>query len=568
MVSSGIKYFSQKILPFILALSMVIIPVSCAEPAAPPPKEPPPVVEEPPPVVKELPPVLEEPPPTVSEVTDYAEDLDLPSEVVQMLYPLNSNGMDANAKAIIDEVYTLPKSLQIHEETLDYVKEIAQDKKISSEEIARFKKLDHDADGLDLEKEEELGADPSKPNPNIKYALDKGLSDYIEQIKLMDEDGNQDENEKSTLDFAYKVSQLGISQEAKEKNIIYILSSLSGKAADFEKVYNQLLTVSEEALNEMLKFRLDDSVIKYLTTVPSLTDKEFAKYALENKLCIQDRKLTDLEINFLKNPDMYSKELFDYNLSEINKINPELAIELGKLPDFKEIEITDIEALEDVLDLTSDNGSKSAFDSMLKEGIPDKRQYCSPLEALLWIANDRDFSEFYRLRYVSLEILINDAWENTTTSNNYQSDRWKNFDEVVDRLNSPNLVSMYMADNFYYKFHSGVIPYDAQAMFNKKVGDCKDYAMFACYCLLNNGFDYNHFEVKDKAACKLSMWRGEHEGHSVCLYKWDNEFYIINLDRVQGPFSTVDEAANRTWPNWVIYKFMDINKKFTKIVRR
>ena len=363
---------------------------------------------------------------------------------------------------------------------------------------------------------------------------------------------------------------------------------------------------SGEVQEGFIDLGLDADVLNFLTIVSTLPDQGFAEYAVINKLCIQDRKLTDLESNFLGEPERYSNELLTQYLVDLGSIYDELADELRKLPDFEQASIKNVEATEDVLSLASNPERRTFFEAVLSEGVKDSRKYCTSLQALVWAVYDTDLAEdmepaeheerVKQLRnegasypdiaeelgitygqarvavgefpLTSVSSLVQFAWVNSSTSQNYESDRWKDFDEVVDRLNSPNLVATYMATNFFYKFHSGVIPYDAQAMFNKKVGDCKDYAMFASYSLLNNGFDYDDFEMKDKAACILKMWRGEHDGHSVCLYKWNNRFYIINLYRIQGPFSTVEEAANTALPNWVIYKFMDIDKKITKIVKR
>ena len=363
---------------------------------------------------------------------------------------------------------------------------------------------------------------------------------------------------------------------------------------------------SGEVQEEFINLGLDADVLNFLTIVSTLPDQDFAEYAVINKLCIQDRKLTDLESNFLGEPERYSNELLTQYLIDLESIYDELADELRKLPDFEQASIKNLEATEDVLSLASNPELRTFFEAVLSEGIKDSRKYCTSLQALVWAVYDTDLAEdmepaeheerVKQLRnegasypdiaeelgitygqarvavgefpLTSVSSLVQFAWVTSSTSQNYESDRWKDFDEVVDRLNSPNLVATYMATNFFYKFHSGVIPHDAQAMFNKKEGDCKDYAMFASYSLLNNGFDYDDFEMKDKAACILKMWRGEHDGHSVCLYKWDNEFHIINLYRIQGPFSTVEEAANTALPNWVIYKFMDIDKKITKIVKR
>jgi len=61
---------------------------------------------------------------------------------------------------------------------------------------------DMDNDGIpDGDEVFKYETDPLKPNPNIKYALDKGLEKYLFLVKPLDNDGVQDTNEKQFVEL-------------------------------------------------------------------------------------------------------------------------------------------------------------------------------------------------------------------------------------------------------------------------------------------------------------------------------------------------------------------------------
>lgn len=270
-------------------------------------------------------------------------------------------------------------------------------------------------------------------------------------------------------------------------------------------------------------------------------------------------------------------------LEQSKVLYPELYLELLKLPDLKEIDDRDNEAIEDIIRLALDPKNKQPFESMLNEGIRDKRKYCAPLEALLWIAYDREFDDDNSLQDYSLESLMNDAWKETTTSRNYGSERWRDFDDVADRLSSPKLLATYCIDNFrvasieWEEVMASSHPedvWDPERTFSLRKGVCMDQSAFALHCLIRHGYSYDDFEVhKNHAACILSasarsLGRGE---HFTCLYIQDGEFYIINVGipyvrGIKGPFKTVEQAAHATLPNWTEYSFFDADGMPTKQV--
>ncbi len=240
-------------------------------------------------------------------------------------------------------------------------------------------------------------------------------------------------------------------------------------------------------------------------------------------------------------------------LAELGTAYPELCRELLRLPDLEGLDDKDKKAMEDIAYLALNPKNRQAFESMLNEGIKDKRKYCTPLQALVWIAYDREFTAYDVPSNYFLSKLISDAWENTTASKNYTSDRWKSFDEVVDRLNSPKLIATYMDRNIHYDWEKlGRLDSYWQSpieTFNRKKGICQDKARFALYLLLQNGYPY---AVMFRAG-KLT---GFPNGHVVCLYRKDSKYYTndsADTTVIKGPFSTLDAVADATYPSWEEY---------------
>ena len=255
MPSRTLKCFFKKILPFILALLMVVISVSCAK------KNP---------------------------AKDYARELNLPPAIAQQVEPLGYDGeMDANDKAIIDEIYALPENLQIHEKTLNYLKEIVGDEQVTNQEVSGFGNLDHDEDGLTYKQEKDLGTDPLNPdtdddglgdeeevltygtdplkkNPAVCYAVKNNLPlPIIQQIKTLDDkfDGNAKEFINTLANSSILQSQTlnfliagGISSEELEffnqsQHLSYLIDDLFGLPEIRDGIEPKDVTATEQIVN-------------------------------------------------------------------------------------------------------------------------------------------------------------------------------------------------------------------------------------------------------------------------------------------------------------------------------
>lgn len=324
-----------------------------------------------------------------------------------------------------------------------------------------------------------------------------------------------------------------------------------------------------------------DGAVKETQTITLLPGayQKVIFYLAEDKAGLHQVSVDKLNVDFkIKEPTLEQLSI-DY---------PELYQELLKLPELKEIDEKDKEAIEEIASLALRPEYRAAFESVLDEGIKDKRKYCTPLQALLWIAYDHKLNVYYPLS--ALTRLMNFAWKYTTTSSIYKSERWTNFDEVVERLNSPYLISLYTKGVFRYDYErladlnagngSALNPLTPKQMFETKKGVCYDYANFELYCLMNNGYVYDSFgSHADGAACHLEAWDpfgsapiGQ-RGHHTCLFIQSGLFYIIDTagpisPGIRGPFKTIEEAADATWPEWKSFKFLDQDSQITKTVTR
>ncbi len=94
--------------------------------------------------------------------------------------------------------------------------------------------------------------------------------------------------------------------------------------------------------------------------------------------------------------------------------NPLLAEELGKLPELQDgISEEETDALGKIVELYIDNPKAfdKAFEQMYQVGIPEVRKYCTPLQALYWLAEDGKIDELHsQMDNYSLRNLLDSSW--------------------------------------------------------------------------------------------------------------------------------------------------------------
>lgn len=327
-----------------------------------------------------------------------------------------------------------------------------------------------------------------------------------------------------------------------------IISTVAQDSKVDENEYRGLVYLSNAPANTkydiICNLGLNDDVFKWLSVLSDLKDQGFANYALSHRLTIEDKRLTDLEVKFLNNPDAYRQELFNYYLSQIGTINSDLETELGKLPDMKNMQIDDMRKLkgvENILALEENQKYRFVFWSMLNDRIEEEKIWTSG-EALFSIACNTEFSKDYDPLNSSddyLKELMYAVW--TKGLDTYRPDIWENFDNATDRLNSPSLVSLWVFDNLQYDIGRLKNVGDPKTTFKLRKGVCRHYAMFATECLLKGGY-----EVKNLTVTWGNNMSGLN-GHTVSVLNKDSKLWVVmdtTMNNIQGPYETYNEIAN------------------------
>lgn len=294
---------------------------------------------------------------------------------------------------------------------------------------------------------------------------------------------------------------------------------------------------------------------------------------------------------------------------ELSAKNPLLANELGKLPEIQD-GIFDNEkiALEQIVLLYERYPNKfdDAFNEMYKIGLPGHRKYCSPLQALFWLAEDKNLSDEYINEY-SLPKLLGTAWKEkkitltddqalkvikgirdkkiknqffqyiqngvdeatiNTILAKYKNrpymfswsarkiikkalspdPRWSDIDAVIDRFNSPELFDFYINRNIAYATSIPAFHRSPRSVIKEKYGDCDDLANFGKIVLTKAGYDvFGRILEKPKVEPNLC-----HIGLGIRL---EDGSYLLAVDfgsggdnRMSGPYKTLyglDQALSR-----------------------
>lgn len=283
-------------------------------------------------------------------------------------------------------------------------------------------------------------------------------------------------------------------------------------------------------------------------------------------------------------------------LAKIAEKNSLLALELAKFPELKKsISVKEVESLNNILMLYEIDPPcfNIAFDKMYKEGIPETRKFCTPLQALFWLSGKVQFSKQNNpLLNYDLESFLNKAWGvhgivlleedvkriltehvyvedkkeiksvlSTLSANlsvfrnkSFQDDvrdKWSNFEEVTDRLNSPILIFKYVKPNFYYpNTLRKTSPSGIKETFKSKTGNCGSQALFVDYCLKKAGYD----SVVIRYDCTFGFCGPNREKlsytnptpyHWTVAYKEGGVIYEIDAGRhyMGGPYKAYSEIA-------------------------
>ena len=135
-------------------------------------------------------------------------------------------------------------------------------------------------------------------------------------------------------------------------------------------------------------------------------------------------------------------------LNDVAQKKPLLVQELGRLPELHDrISPEEEKALEDLVRLYNENPSSfnAAFEQMYKIGKPEVRKYCSPLQALFWLAEDNELSNHKDLiSDYSLEKLLKKSWKSNLLSYRLISD--SQIREIIDGTVDEGVKNVYLDD--------------------------------------------------------------------------------------------------------------------------
>jgi len=276
-------------------------------------------------------------------------------------------------------------------------------------------------------------------------------------------------------------------------------------------------------------------------------------------------------------------------LEELDQRNPLLVKELGKLPEIQDgiLESEKI-ALERISDLYDSNPKRfnQVFNEMYKIGIPEVRKYCSPLQALFWLAEDGVLeSETDLINRYSLDILLIKAWDfspaeipdqqileiingikDTDIKEQYIEDwktlgsakilkfllidikriknvfskdaikkiknlntenpKWSDFETVKERLNAPELVDYYERKRFSYVYWWTIPGYNG-----KHSGD--PYWVFKYNkgdCLYTTSFTVSCLKGGGYKAWEMRIrsYNPAFNYHAICVFYWDGKKYVMD----------------------------------------
>lgn len=284
-----------------------------------------------------------------------------------------------------------------------------------------------------------------------------------------------------------------------------------------------------------------------------------------------------------------------------------LAQELGRLPELQDgISPPEATALEQIGVLYDRDPAtfSSAFQQMYQVGNSEARKYCSPLQALFWLAEDgelreetnplvdyslvrllfeawkfderflklsltdiktvlsgiadRDLRKYYsesihdsRLQEHIHRMILSDVKTTPTLfskeareiikKSSIENSRWKDFHDVIARLNAPELVDYYTKNNFHYKAYTSDFG-SARLAFRRKGGNCVEIEAFQRYCLKRAGYKAFRLRADSRGKSSWATW------HAVTTFYDGGRLYIMDNGTTRpkgivGPFASVSESG-------------------------
>ncbi len=208
----------------------------------------------------------------------------------------------------------------------------------------------------------------------------------------------------------------------------------------------------------------------------------------------------------------------DSILESLKIYSPSLPVEIARLPDYQgNIEGSRLVALNRLYSIVKNSrpDQMKNLELYLNIGILNKRSYCTPLQALLWVLEKEHDVDV--LNYM-LTQLLDKAWVFS------ELNRWQDYKAVTDRLNAPELLSYYQRIRFEYESRAGKRDStigDPRGLFANNIGNCYDHSEFAAYCLKRAGYKTSIVRVHPSQPYL----------HVVCRYEANGKSYYIDNGR-------------------------------------
>lgn len=118
--------------------------------------------------------------------------------------------------------------------------------------------------------------------------------------------------------------------------------------------------------------------------------------------------------------------------------------------------------------------------------------------------------------------------------------------ELAEHLTTPEEVAQFLCEEFAFQKDTALFSrsdywQEPQEFLIRGEGDCEDYALLAQAIFTRQG----------KEAYLLSLFGREGYSHTVCVFRQEGRYRVINQDRLLTPQAmTLKEAATLVFPDW------------------
>lgn len=122
----------------------------------------------------------------------------------------------------------------------------------------------------------------------------------------------------------------------------------------------------------------------------------------------------------------------------------------------------------------------------------------------------------------------------------------KSFDHAIAPITSPKSLTLFLKKEFEFREDEDLFGQEdrwqaPEEFWQKKSGDCEDYALFARYVLRKLGYE----------AQVVSFYDEFGNGHTVALFQENGTYNVIDGDRLLAyETKTIEESLTQLYPSW------------------